>query len=113
MKEQLLNTLSRKINKEYALDYYYCTITGTHNQLSIKEKGKRKELINSRGITNKTALNYFLCCDILELQGSEANVYHNWGENFEDAFKQYEITEYKFEVRCINRNKTILKIVKA
>lgn len=113
MKQQLLETLSRKINKEYSLDYYYCTITGSHNQLSIKEKGKRKELINSRGITQTTTLNYFLCCDVLELNGSEANVSHNWGDNFEDAFTQYEITEYKFEVRHINKNKTILKIVKA
>lgn len=113
MKQQLLETLSRKINKEYSLDYYYCTITGSHNQLSIKEKSKRKELINSRGIMHRTALNYFLCCDVLELHGSEANVCHKWGDNFEDAFTQYEITEYKFEVRHINKNKTILKIVKA
>lgn len=113
MKEQLLNTLSKKINKEYSLDYYYCTITGSHNQLSIKEKGKRKELWNSRGVMHRTALNYFLCCDVLELNGSEANVSHKWGDNFENAFLQYEITEYKFEVREINKNKTILKIVKS
>lgn len=113
MKEKLLETLSRKINKEYSFEYYYNSISGNFNELSIKEKGKRKELINSSGIMKIVAMNYFLCCDLLELDGSHANKMYDWGDNYEKALLQFDITEYIFETRTINKNKKILKLVKS